>query len=416
MSDDFVYFREKRCQIMNLPFEGVKVLDLSMFLSGPRTSQILADFGAEVVKVEPPTGETMRMWMMLIPDQEESMSHWHRNKKGISLNIRDPEGAQMLKKLAPHFDVLIENLAPGTMDKRGLGYDELKAINPGLIYCSISGFGKDAPNSHRVAFDIIAQATGGIMAANRIKHRSPGVFFGDLVSGAYACIGILAALRHRDRTGEGQLVDISMQDVMYFHHFLAFQQRMKRDIEKVREAMGGTFEDLFTGEEGGLPFWRPYKARDGYVAVVFLTDRQWQAMCDVIGKPAYKDDPRFANLITRLKNRHVIRDELNAWMEDKSSEEIEKVLDEHRIPCGRVLGSGDVNKDINLEARGMLAEVEAEDGHKIPLPGIPIKLSASPGRLETRGPNVGEHNADIYGKYLGLTEDDLKRLKDEGVI
>ena len=258
---------------MNMCLEGIRVLDLSMFLSGPRASQILADFGAEVVKLEPPSGETMRIWMKLIPDQEESMTHWHRNKKGISLDIRNPEGAKILRELVAHFDVLIENLAPGTMEKRGLGYDDLKTVNPGLIYCSISGFGKDSPNSHRVAFDIISQATGGIMAAQRVKHRSPGVFFGDLVSGAYAAIGILSALRFRDQSGEGQFIDISMQDVMYFHNFRAMQVRMQKDPERVAEVMGGTFEDLFTGEEG-LPFRRPFQAKDGYVAVVFLTDRQ----------------------------------------------------------------------------------------------------------------------------------------------
>ena len=234
---------------MNFSLEGLRVLDLSMFLSGPRASQILADLGAEVVKVEPPSGETMRLWMMLIPDQEESMTHWHRNKKGISLDIRNPEGARILRQLVVHFDALIENLAPGTMEKCGLGYDDLKTINPGLIYCSISGFGKRSPNSRRVAFDIIAQATGGIMAAQGVRHRSPGVFFGDLVSGAYASIGILAALRHREHTGQGQLVDVSMQDVMYFHNFRAMQVRMQKDPERIAEARGGTFEDLFTSEE-----------------------------------------------------------------------------------------------------------------------------------------------------------------------
>ena len=356
---------------MSGALSGIRVLDFSMFLSGPRASQILADLGAEVVKVEPPSGETMRTWMMLIPKQEESMTHWHRNKKAISVEIRKPEGAELMRKLVPHFDVLIENLAPGTMDKYGLGYDEVKAIAPRLIYLTISGFGKNSPNSHRVAFDIIAQATGGIMASQGVMNRSPGVFFGDLVSGAYGAIGILAALRHRDQTGEGQLIDISMQDVMYFHNFRAFQLRMHKegDREEMTQAIGGTFEDLFTGEQG-LPFWRPYPAKDGYVAVVFLTDRQWHEMCDIIGKPEYKTDPRFSNLITRVKNRELIREEINAWMSHKSAAEIDRILDEHKIPCGRVLETKDVNHDPNLVSRGMIAEVDAQapDGHKIPLP------------------------------------------------
>ncbi len=400
---------------MSMPLEGIRVLDFSMFLSGPRASQILADYGAEVVKVEPPGGETMRMWMMLIPDQEDSMTHWHRSKKGVTLDIRKPEGADMVKKMLPCFDILIENLAPGTMEKCGLGYDDLKEEFPGLIYCSISGFGKDSPCSHRVAFDIIAQATGGIMHANKSPQRSPGVFFGDLVSGAYAANGIMMALRHCDRTGEGQLVDVSMQDVMYFHNFRAFQVRMHKNLEEVREALGGSFEDLFTSEPG-LPFWRPYPAKDGYVAVVFLTDRQWQIMCDIIGRPEYKEDPRFDNLINRVKNREVIREEIDHWMSQRTAAEIEKILDEHRIPCGRVLTTEEVNKDENLQARDMIAAVDAGEGREIPLPGIPVKLSKSPGGIRDKGPELGRDNAEVYSEYLGLSEAELKELKDKGVI
>jgi len=397
------------------PLEGIRVLDFSMFLSGPRASQIMADFGAEVVKVEPPSGETMRLWMMLIPDQEDSMTHWHRNKKGITCDIRNQEGQELIKKLVPHFDVVIENLAPGTMEKCGLSYDDLKKVRKDIIYLSISGFGKDAPHSERVAFDIIAQATGGIMAAQRTESRSPGVFFGDLVSGAYGAMGVMMALRHRDKTGEGQLVDISMQDVMYFHNFRAFQTRMQKDHEAVAAAMGGTFEELFTGEDG-LPFWRPYKAKDGYVAVVFLTDRQWLAMCDIIGKPEYKEDPRFSNLIQRVKHREEIKEELKAWMEERTSAEIEKLLDEHKIPCGRVLDTRGVNEDENLAARGMVTEVEKEGGDPIPLPGIPIKMSASPGSIDKRAPSAGEDNDKVYGDLLGLSAEEVASLREKGVI
>ncbi len=397
------------------PFSGVKVLDFSMFLSGPRASQILADFGAEVVKVEPPGGETMRLWVMLVPGQAESMSHWHRNKKGITLNIRTPEGRDMVKKMIRDFDVLIENLAPGAMEKCGLSYEDLREINPGLVYCSISGFGKNAVHSDRVAFDIIAQATGGIMDAQRTRERSPGVFFGDLVSGAYAAMGIMAALRSRDATGKGQLVDVSMQDVMYFHNYRAFQRRMHEDIEKVSAALGGGFEELFGGEEG-LPFWKPYRTKDGHVAVVFLTDRQWADMCDLIGKPELKDDERFANLITRVKHRDAIKEAVRDWMEGKTSEEIERELDKCKIPCGRVLSVDEVNVDENLRQRGMLASIPDDRGNPIPVPGIPIKLSDTPGEISSRGPKVGEHNREVYGKLLGLSDEEIEALAEKGVI
>jgi crotonobetainyl-CoA:carnitine CoA-transferase CaiB-like acyl-CoA transferase len=400
---------------MSGALKGIKVLDLSMFLSGPRTSQLLADFGAEVVKVEPPEGETMRLWMMMVPHMKDAMTHWHRNKKCISLNIRNPEGAELLRKLVKEFDVLLENLAPGTLDKLGLSYDDLIKINPGLIYCSISGFGKDAPYSHRVAFDIIAQATGGIMSSMGLEHRPPGVFFGDLVSGAYAAIGILTALRHRDKTGEGQLVDISMQDVMYFHNFAAIESRMKKDYELQEGEREINIVKLLAGEEG-TPMWRSYKAKDGYVAMVFLTDRQWKAMCDIMGHPEYKDDPRFSDIIQRVRNGDQVEGIINEYMKDKSADEIENALDKARIPCGQVRDVIAVNEDPNLIARGMIDEIEHADGHKIPLPGIPFKLSKSPGKVTSICPDVGEDNVEIFKKYLGLNEEDIHQLKEKGAV
>ncbi len=395
--------------------QGIKVLDLSMFLSGPRATQILADFGAEVVKVEPPEGETMRGWMMLVPGLEDTMNQWHRNKQCISLNIRNPEGADILRQLIGKFDVLVENFAPGTMEKLGLSYDDLKKIHPGLIYASISGFGKNSPNSDRVAFDMIAQATGGIMSALGMEDRSPGVMLGDYVSGAYTTIGILTALRHRDKTGEGQFIDVSMQDVMYFNNFAAAEARMKRENEEGEEADQFSIVNLLAGEEP-VAFWRPYKTGDGYVAVVFVTDRQWQNMCDVIGKPECGKDPRFSNVIARVQNKELIEEMIDEWMQDKSAAEIEVALDAARIPCGRVLGLKEVNDDPNLIAREMITEVSQPDGRKIPVPGIPIKLSKSPGKIESSCPGVGGSNLEVYKEYLGFDEDDLQQLREKGAI
>jgi crotonobetainyl-CoA:carnitine CoA-transferase CaiB-like acyl-CoA transferase len=401
---------------MHYPLEGIKVLDLSQFLSGPRCTQLLADLGAEVVKLEGPAGETMRLWMKLIPGQEKSFSNWHRSKQGVTLNLKHPEGVALFKKLVPHFDVLVENLSPGALEEMGAGWEALHQLHPGLVYCSISGFGRDAPLSHRPAFDLIAQATGGIMAAQNMRSRSPGVFFGDLVSGAYAAVGILAALRYREATGQGQLVDVSMQDVMYFHNFRSLQSRSAKGEESaLTAALGGSFDDLFTSEEG-LPFWRPYPARDGYIAVVFLTDKQWKTMCDLIGQPELKDDPRFSNFVTRVKNREVVRQALADWMKTKTVREIEKLLDRNKIPCGVVLSCEETNEDENLKARGMIASVEDQDHQPVPTPGIPIRLSASPGALRSAAPKLGEHNQAVLGKLLGLSGDELKQLKARGVI
>ncbi len=397
--------------------EGIKVLDLSQFLSGPRCSEMLCDYGAEVVKVEPPFGETLRLWMNLVPGQDRGMTCFHRSKKAITLNIKHPKGVEILKKLVPHFDVLIENLAPGTLDKAGVGYDNLAKIHPTLIYCSISGFGREGPLSHRLAFDLIAQATSGVMrhALGR-ADRAPGVFFGDLVSGVYAAFAILAALRYREATGRGQLIDVPMQDVMYFHDFLSMQARAIEPVkDKTREALGGPFTGLFTTEEG-MPFWKSYRAKDGYIAVVFLTDRQWGIMAELIGKPELKTDPRFANLFSRIANRHEVQEVVREWMETKTVKELDKILAEHRIPCGIVADTDMVNEDPSLKAHGMLTSAPDKGYGKVACPGIPVKMSASPGKITSAAPRLGEHNLDIYSQYLHLDADELERLKKDGAI
>jgi CoA:oxalate CoA-transferase len=406
----------KKKKSMEQALSGIKVLDLSQFLSGPRCTEMLCDFGAEVVKVEPPVGETMRLWMNLVEGQDRAMTVWHRSKKAVTLNLKHEKGVEMLKRLVPHFDVLVENLAPGTLDKAGVGWDELRKIHPGLIYCSISGFGREGPLSHRLAFDLIAQATGGIMHSLQLPHRPPGVFFGDLVSGAYAAFAILAALRWRDATGEGQIIDVPMQDVMYFHDFQSMQMRAIEPVkDKVKDALGGDFLELF-GSDEGMPFWNSYKAKDGYIAVVFLTDRQWGIMADLIGRPELKTDPRFSNLFARIANRDEVQEVVREWMETKTVAELDKILDEHRIPCGIVATADMVNQDDSLKAHDMLTSAPDTEYGEIASPGIPVKMSASPGRITSSAPRLGQHNLEIYSKYLKLDAKDLEELKKEGVI
>jgi len=398
--------------------EGIKVLDLSQFLSGPRCTQLLADFGAEVVKLEPPLGEGMRWLMSPVQGLDRSMSNWNRNKKGITLDIRHPKGKEIFLQLVKHFDILVENLAPGTLEKLGLGYDDLSKLNPALIFCSITGFGHTGQNSERVAFDVIAQATSGILSAMGIPDRVHPVFFGDLVSGAYGAYGILLALIDRQKSGKGQMIDISMQDVLYFHNFLALDRR-SIDVEDLKEslakAVDGTFSDFFTGARS-VPFWSIYQAQDGNIAVVFLTDAQWRRICKIIGKPEMADDQRFANVILRTRNRELYRADISEWMKKHKVEEIEKILVENRIPCGRVMKTDEVNQDPHLKERGMLAFCDDPVYGKIATPGIPIQMSQSPGEIKRSAPRLGEHNFEIYNRYLGLTENELAELKKQGVI
>lgn len=403
---------------MDPVLKGIKVLDLSQFLSGPRCTQLLADFGAEVVKLEPPLGEGMRWLMAPVPGLDRSLSNWHRSKRDITLEIRSPKGQELLKKLVPHFDVLVENLAPGAMDKCGVGYETLSRLNQGLIFCSITGFGKTGPKAGRVAFDVIAQATSGILHAMGIPDRVHPVFIGDLVSGAYGALAIMLALRHRDKTGEGQFIDVSMQDVCYFHNYRAINKRSTEAIEdKLTAAVGGTFDDFFSGDRTkAVPFWNIYQAKDGHIAIVFLTDGQWKKVCRIMGRPELADDPRYANIIARTKNREDYRKFVTDWMSSHTVSEIEKILVENRIPCGPVATTEQVNQDKHLEARGMTGWVEDPVYGKVPTPGIPFKMSKSPGEIKAPAPRLGEHNQEVYGKLLGLSPAELDALKKEGVI
>jgi len=398
--------------------EGIKVLDLSQFLSGPRCTQLLADFGAEVVKLEPPLGEGMRWLMAPVKGLDRSLSNFNRNKKCITLEIRHPKGKEIFLKLAPQFDVLVENLAPGTLEKLGLGYEELSKIHPKLIYCSITGFGKTGPKSDRVAFDVIAQATSGILWSLGTPDRVHSVFIGDLVSGAYSAYAILLALLARQKSGQGQIIDVSMQDVLYFHNYRALQLRSIQEIEQeLTDAVGGTFDDFFSGDQKkSVPFWSIYQAKDGHIAVVFLTDAQWERVSKIIGKPELGKDPRFANMILRTRNREEYRRFISDWMANHKVAEIEKVLIENKIPCGIVVKTEEVNQDPHLIERGMIAHCPDPVYGKIPTPGLPIKLSNTPGEIKKSAPRLGEHNQEVYGELLGLSANELSELKKQGVI
>lgn len=400
--------------------EGIRVLDLSQFLSGPRCTQILADMGAEVIKLEPPGhGETLRLMLSPIPGMDRILSNWHRNKKGITLDIRSPKGQELYWRLAGCCDVVVENLAPGLMERIGLGWEEHQRRYPKIICCSIKGFGQSGHYSERLAFDLIAQASGGIMYAQKTPHMTPGVFFGDFVSGAYGAIGILQALIARSRTGEGQVVDISMQDVMYFHNFRAFDWRSTQDIsETVRDTLGESLDEVLTSQERPFPCWYSYQVKDGYVACVILTDRQWNDfVVKVLERPDLStENPLYSNFILRLKARDKYLEIFREWFSKRSAQEAEQILAENRIPCSIVKDLEQVNNDPQLKARQMYEFVDHPWYGNIPVVGIPVKLSDTPGKVQSPAPDLGQHNSEVYQGLLGLTEQELDVLRKEKVI
>lgn len=401
---------------MSGAFEDVVVLDLSQFLSGPRCTQILAMKGAKVIKIEPPIGEAMRVLTGFM-SAERIMHIINQNKRGMTLDLKKDEGRGLFRELAKKADVVVENFAPGLMDGMGLGWEALHELNPRLIYAAVSGFGRTGPLADRLAFDIIAQATGGIMNAYKMPHCPPKVYFGDLVSGAYAAMGVMEALYQRERTGRGQLVDISMQDVMYFHYFGAQSEKALEPVrEKVSGLLGRDLTDLMTDENNPLPYWNSYKAKDGYVAVVALTERHWRNLLEAMGRDDLASDARFNNFVVRTQNCKEGVSIVAAWMAEHTVQEVYEALTAARVPCAPVLNEKQVNIDPQLAARGMHQVAQHPKLGEIDVPGDPIKLSDSESFANAPCPDLGQHNAEILRDLLGLDDDAIAGLRKSRVI
>ncbi len=396
--------------------EGIRVLDLGQFLSAPRCGQLLAELGAEVIKIEPAQGDTMRL-LMKLAGAEKVLGAVNTNKRGMKLNLKSPEGPEILRRLVARCDALLENFVPGTMERLELGYESLAGHNPKLVYASISGFGITGELGDRPAFDIIAQATSGIMDALDLAHRPPPVFFADLVSGAYAALGIVAALFSRERTGEGQRVDISMQDVMYAHHFRAQTLRaLGEDQDTTSQILGRSIDHLMTDPDSPLPFWNSYLAQDGFVAVVALTEGQWKRLMETIGQPDLLKDARFSNFVTRIRNAAAGVEVVSEWVSNRTVNEVVDTLAAARVPCGKVCATADVNDDAQLGEREMFRTVEHPRLGEIGVPGSVLKMSRTPGTIDRPHPDLGQHTEEILRDLLDPSEEEIAAWKKSGAI
>jgi crotonobetainyl-CoA:carnitine CoA-transferase CaiB-like acyl-CoA transferase len=395
--------------------EGVRVLELGQFLSAPRCGRLLAEQGAEVIKIEPPHGEALRL-LLTMSGCERALAPINADKKSVTLNLKSEQGRALLLDLVERADVVVENYQPGTLDKLGVGVATLRARNPRLIIASISGFGHSGPDAGRLAFDIIAQATSGIMDGSGRRDRPPSVFFGDLGSGSYAAMAVGFALFQRERTGEGQHLDISMQDVMYAHHFNAHTHRaIGEDEAQVTEILGRSMDHLISDADDPLPFWNSYETRDGHVALVALTDPQWRALMGVIGSDELADDDRFGNFVLRVRNGHEARDVITAWTRARTNAEVIAALSAVEVPCGAVATRDEVNDDPHLRARGVLASARHERLGEIGVPG-PAFHTAGAGAPQRAHGDLGEHTDEVLRELLGLDDDRITALRDEGAL
>ena len=406
------------------PLQDLIVLDLTRFLAGPYCTLLLGGLGAEIVKVEPPgRGEAHRYrapWAgrcgagMERQDEDDiglMVLHRARNKKSITLNLRDPHGTSLFLQLAARADVVVENCSPGTLDKMGLGYATLRETNPRLVLCSISGFGQHGPRRDWRAYDPIIQAASGINSVTGFADHPParcGAAISDTTAPLFAVIGILSALQKRAKTGQGEWVDISMQDGTFF---------LLPDI--VEHMAGGMSpERRGNGHPGGVPF-NVYAATDGYVSICAVSAQNWKSLLAALDRRDLLDDPRFVNLQQRMKYRTDVDELVQTWIGRYSVAEAVAHLQAHEVPAGPVLSPADLVEDAHLIERGMVVDVEHPRHGVVPDVkgfGMPIQFVGDRLGFDRPCPEVGQHNAEIYGRLLEFDDTRLAELKAQGVI
>ncbi len=395
---------------MEKPLHGIRILDLSRVLAGPFCTMILSDLGAEVVKVEVPGGgDDARSFGPFKNGQSLYFLSINREKKSISLNLKTPKGLAIFKDLVKHFDVLVENFRPGTMEKLGLGYEELKAIHPGLIYAASSGYGHTGPASRKASYDILAQAMGGIMSITGWPGSPPtrvGMSLGDITASLYAAIGILAALQHRNRTGLGQKVDVSMLDC----------QVSILENAITRYQVDGQAPGPIGNRHPTIAPFQAFRASDRYFVVACGNNSLWQRLCLAMERPDLLENAAFATNELRTQNLPALVEELDKTFCMKTADEWVSIIDGAGVPCGPINTIDKVLEDAQVQARQMVVEVEDLHAGRVRIAGNPIKMSLLEDQM-VRGPApaVGQHNVEVLSDLLGMSREEVEALGREGV-
>ena len=393
-----------------LPLEGVVVLDCTQILAGPFCTLLLADMGADVIKVEKPNGgdDNRRMGPPFIKGRSAAFLAVNRNKRSVVLDLRAEEGRRIFQRLAEGADVVVENFRPGAMERLGLGYDQLSVLKPSLVYCSISGFGQTGPYRERGGFDLVAQGMSGLMSVTGTPDGPPvkvGVPITDLTAGMYGAYGILSAYVHRLSTGEGQLVDTSLMEAGIAYTFWE---------SSVYFSTGEVPGPLGSAHRLSAPY-QALRTKDGYLNIGSATQPTWEGLCRAIGREELVEDPRFATTGDR-KGRE---QELAAILEETFCQETTQhwmgVLEADRVPCGPIHDLSQVYSDPHVQARQMLVELEDPELGTLKNIGIPVKLSRTPGTIRRRAPDLGEHTEEVL-LQAGYTAEEVARLQEAGVI
>jgi len=393
--------------------KGVRVLDLTNVLAGPFATLHLALLGADVIKIERPgSGDLARKLGTLSELNEQLMGTsflaQNSNKKSVTLNTKSPEGKEIFKKLVKDADVLVENFRPGVMDRLELGYETLKEINPRIIYCAISGFGQTGPDAHKPAYDQIIQGLSGEMAVNGDERLNPlraGFPVCDTVGGLNGAFAIMAALYHRERTGQGQFIDIAMLDsIMPLMGWVAANLLIAK---KEPVPMGN---DNFTAAPSGV-----FSTRDGHINIAANKQEQWESVCDGLGLPELKTDPRFQKRDIRKQNRMELTPLLEAKLAERGTQEWVELFNANGVPSGAILSLEDALKQPQIEHRETLKDVPVEGIGTIPLFTLTAKFDQTPGDITSPPPRLSAHTAEVLAG-IGIAEDELVDLKAKHVI
>lgn len=406
---------------MTGPLSHIRVLDLSRVLAGPWASQIFADFGADVIKIERPgEGDDTRSWgppFIVNADGTRGDAAYYlsanRGKKSLAVDIAVPKGQALIKQIAAQSDIVLENFKVGGLKKYGLDYESLKKTNASLIYCSITGFGQDGPYARRAGYDFMIQGMGGIMSITGQPEGAPGaeplkcgVAFADLFTGLYAVAGVLAALVHRDRTGEGQYVDVALLDTQVA--VLANQALNYLVSGKPPPRLGNAHPNI-------VPY-QSFATSDGHIIITVGNDRQFHDFCRIAELKGIADDPRFQTNRARVQNRDALVALIGAAMLKRSTQEWVEAFESAAVPCGPINAIDQVFADPQVRHRGMRVELSRENGMKTPSVANPVRMSKTPVSYKRPAPSLGADTQEVLSSLLGLDEGKIADLRKAGVI
>jgi crotonobetainyl-CoA:carnitine CoA-transferase CaiB-like acyl-CoA transferase len=392
------------------PLKGIRVLDLTRVLAGPYCAMLLGDMGAEVIKIEEPDrGDDTRGWPPFASGESTYFMSVNRNKKSVTLNLKAPEGRELLKRLAKKSDVLLENFRTGTMEKLGLGYATLSKLNPKLVYCAMSGFGESGPESHRGGYDLIVQAESGVMDLTGFADGPPvkvGNSIADLVAGMSGAHGVTLALLARQRTKRGQKVEIAMLDVMAA--LLTYQAGMYLNAGRTPARRGN--------EHPSIVPYEVFKAADAYVVIGAANDSLWERSCAALERPELAREPRYATVASRVEHRATLVPLLNEILGARPAADWLKRLEAAGVPAGRIRTVPEVCESEHLKARGMVVALPHPKAGTVKMMGVPIRLHDTPGRPTTAAPLLGADTEAVLTRVLGVRRAEIRRLRDAGVV